>query len=288
MEHREAFLLGDTIKGSYVELGFGKGISARLYADMINKGELKNRPFWVFDSFKGIPTPSQIDLTYNPSLKEGMFSRPVQPALDLRFDIPQVDYKVIRGYLHDTHSSFTDEFINVLNIDLDSYSSTLLALEAFHPKVPLYGVVIVPSYSSNNGVKAAVDEYYETNGITHQIKTTNIFVNTNAPSYLTKRNVFKNNDIIEKRVPVNVEDEPMPFRSKVKEKDPIKYDTKIDSPLVNNISRDVALTEKRIPTQQETAVEPFPDRYTKKQPDNVSYVKSILNNARVLFNKVTR
>ena len=46
------------LKGTYVEMGFGKGITSyyALY-EMINN-RIKKRNIWGFDSFKGLPTPS--------------------------------------------------------------------------------------------------------------------------------------------------------------------------------------------------------------------------------------
>ena len=80
MNYREAFLQGNNTKGSYVELGFGKGNSARLYADMILSKEIDNRPIWIFDSFNGLPVPSDLDLSFDSTLTKGKFASPVQPA----------------------------------------------------------------------------------------------------------------------------------------------------------------------------------------------------------------
>ena len=289
MNYREAFLLGDKIKGSYVELGFGKGNSARLYADMILKNEIKNRPMWVFDSFDGIPAPSELDLSFDSTLFKGKFARPIQPALDLRFDIPGTDYKVVKGYIEDTYTKFTDSFINVLNIDLSTYSSTRSALELFHNKVPKYGVVLVPSYGDNAAVKAAVQDYLYEVGLDHQIKTSNIFVNTQAPSYLTKRTVFKaQDDLEEKRVPIFSKATIEPFPSKVRTQRNISYWKIAPSPLTTSIARDINIEEKRVVKSKSDQIRPFEDRYNKKVPKKINYVKHIIEGARVLMNKVIR
>lgn len=289
MNYREAFLQGNNTKGSYVELGFGKGNSARLYADMILKNEIDNRPMWIFDSFNGIPSPSDLDLSFDSSLFKGKFARPIQPALDLRFDIPGTEYKVIKGYIEDTYTKFTDSFINVLNIDLSTYSSTRSALELFHNKVPKYGVVLVPSYDSNDAVQAAVQDYLSDVGLDHQIKTTNIFVNTQAPSYLTKRTVFKpQDDLEEKRVPVFSKVPIEPFPSRVRKERNINYRKIAPSPLSSSTFRDISIEEKRVVKSKPDQVRPFEDRYNKKVPKKISYVKHIIEGAKVLINKVIR
>ena len=289
MNYREAFLLGNNTKGSYVELGFGKGNSAKLYADMILTKEIQNRPMWIFDSFSGIPSPSDIDISFDSTLTKGKFNTPIQPALDLRFEIPSTDYKVVKGFIENTHSRFTDSFINVLNIDLNTYSSTRLALELFHKFVPVYGIVLVPSYDINLGVKAAVQDYLSEEGLTHQIKTTNIFVNTQAPSYLTKRTVFKSeNDLVEKRVPIFSKVTIEPFKSKAKKERNISYRKIAPSAFIPSAVRDTDLEEKRVVKVKDTHPTPFKDRYIKKAPEKINYVKHIINSARVLMNKVIR
>lgn len=289
MNYREAFLQGNNTKGSYVELGFGKGNSARLYADMILKNEIDNRPMWIFDSFNGIPSPSELDLSFDSTLSKGKFARPIQPALDLRFDIPGTDYNVVKGYIEDTYTRFTDSFINVLNIDLSTYSSTRSALELFHNKVPKYGVVLVPSYGDNAAVRAAVQDYLYEVGLDHQIKTTNIFVNTQAPSYLTKRTVFKaQDDLEEKRVPIFSKATIEPFPSKVRTQRNISYWKIAPSPLTTSIARDINIEEKRVVKSKPDQVRPFDDRYNKKVPKKISYVKHIIEGAKVLMNKVIR
>lgn len=289
MNYREAFLQGNNTKGSYVELGFGKGNSARLYADMILNNEIDNRPMWIFDSFNGIPSPSELDLSFDPTLTKGKFARPIQPALDLRFDIPGTDYKVVKGYIEDTYSKFTDSFINVLNIDLSTYSSTRSALELFHNKVPKYGVVLVPSYDDNAAVKAAVQDYLYEEGLNHQIKTTNIFVNTQAPSYLTKRTVFKaQDDLEEKRVPIFSKATIEPFPSKVRIQRNISYWKIAPSPLTTSIARDINIEEKRVVKSKPETISPFENRYSKEVPKKIDYVKYIIEGAKVLMNKVIR
>ena len=289
MNYREAFLQGNNTKGSYVELGFGKGNSARLYADMILSKEIDNRPIWIFDSFNGLPVPSDLDLSFDSTLTKGKFASPIQPALDLRFDMPGTDYKVVKGFIEDTYSKFTDSFINVLNIDLTTYSSTRSALELFHSKVPKHGVVLVPSYDSNAAVRAAVQDYLYEEGLNHQIKTTNIFVNTQAPSYLTKRTVFKaQDDLEEKRVLVFRKATIEPFPSKVRIQRNISYWKIAPSPLTTSIARDINIEEKRVVKSKPETIRPFENRYNKEVPKKIDYVKYIIKGAKVLMNKVIR
>ena len=220
MNYEDVFKLGKDIKGSYVELGFGSGHSARLMAELVKTEKISNRPIWVFDSFKGIPNPSDKDLSFDNSLKIGKFSKPIQPALDLRFDIPKTTYKVIKGYIEETLDQFTDEFISILNVDLSTYTSTKVALETLHKYVPRNGVVLVPAYGINRGVETAVDEFLAANNLTHQNKGTGYFINT-PPKLEIKPKATRDETFIEKVVPVREVTEPPKFKDRYKKK-PIK------------------------------------------------------------------
>lgn len=225
MNYEEVFKLGNNIKGAYVELGFGSGHSAKLIAGLLKSDEIANRSVWIFDSFKGLPTPTDKDLEYDSTLRAGKFSKPVQPALDLRFDIPKVDYKVIRGYVEDTVTQFTEEFISILNVDLSTYSSTKKALESLHKFVPRNGVVLVPAYGINEGVKAAVDEFLAANNLSHQNKGTGYFINTPPKQFLVSK-LQKDTTFKEQEVPKKHQDEPVPYADRYKKKTPKKLDYK--------------------------------------------------------------
>ncbi len=125
--------------------------------------------------------------------------------------------------------------------------------------------------------------------LNHQIKTTNIFVNTQAPSYLTKRTVFKaQNDLEEKRVPICSKATIEPFPSKVRIQRNISYWKIAPSPLTTSIARDINIEEKRVVKSKPETISPFENRYSKEVPKKIDYVKYIIEGAKVLMNKVIR
>ena len=221
MNYKEVFKLGREIKGSYVELGFGSGHSAKIMVELINAKEVSNRPIWIFDSFKGLPTPSEKDLLFDSSLTKAKYSKPIQPALDLRFDVPKTSYKVIKGYIEETLDQFIDEHISVLNVDLTTYTSTKVALETLHKFVPRNGVVLVPAYVMSEGVKTAVDEFLSKNNLTHQNKGTGCFINTLAKQFVTPK-IEKDTSFKEQRLPDNTETKPLPYQDRYTKKTPKK------------------------------------------------------------------
>jgi len=220
MDYRKAFIDSKDVQGAYVELGFGSGTSTSIFTDLIKNKVVPNRPIRVYDSFKGLPSPSESDIKFDNSLFKGKFSKPIQPALDLRFDIPKTDYRVIKGYVEDTVKEYDGTPIGILNIDLSTYSSTKISLEYLHKHLVKFGTMLVPSYINNIGVKTAVDEFFFENGLAHQIKDSVVFINTLPPKELKPKGK-RDKSFEEKRVPIKKEIEPSPFKDRYKKK-PVK------------------------------------------------------------------
>ena len=49
------------IDGDYVEVGFGKGDTVTLIAKGMRQGIYTEREMWLFDSFEGLPEPTEED-----------------------------------------------------------------------------------------------------------------------------------------------------------------------------------------------------------------------------------
>ena len=239
MDYRKAFLDSKDVQGAYVELGFGSGTSANIFIDLLLSGKIPNRPIRIFDSFKGLPTPSDKDLSFDDTLQKGKFSKPVQPALDLRFDIPKTDYRVIKGYVEDTVPLYEGLPIGILNLDLSTYSSTKICLQHLYKHLIKFGTLLIPSYIDNIGVKTAVNEFFTENGLQHLIEETTTFINTLAPVKLTPKGK-RDESFEEKRVPKNKAIEPKPFKDRYKKK-PVK-----DISYNKTVRTDVQVLGKRV------------------------------------------
>lgn len=239
MNYREIFLKGKDLKGTYVELGFGSGNSASTFIELIKSNTITNRPIRIYDSFKGLPTPTEKDLEFDNSLTKGKFSKPIQPALDLRFEIPGTDYKVVKGFIEETTLGYDSGPISILNLDLTTYSSSLVALENLHKYLIKFGLLVVPSYITNTGVKQAVDYFLAKNNLTHQVKDGITFINSPAPKTLIGR-LKRDESLEEKRVPINKELAPVPFKDKYKRKeaDKVTYN--------KTVRTDVKVLDKKV------------------------------------------
>ena len=71
MRHVRIFELANEIKGNFVEVGFGKGTSAKEIFFAMNNGTLTRRDSTLVDSFEGLSLPTPVDLEYDDTLHEG-------------------------------------------------------------------------------------------------------------------------------------------------------------------------------------------------------------------------
>jgi len=163
-------------KGCYVECGVAAGaqIIAMAYG-------APNKTIYAFDSFEGIPLPSNRD-DQMPGI--AMLSKTEQMALpdpgkqvlettgatsvseedfwnhisDSGLKYPQIF--TIKGWFENTVPKFKAADISILRLDGDLYNSTWVCLQHLFPKVIKGGCVIIDDWTLP-GCHAAVKEYFE-------------------------------------------------------------------------------------------------------------------------------
>lgn len=157
MDYLEALISANSVKGSLVELGFGKGNSLRKFISFMNGGDAEKRNIWIYESFEGYNDPSPED---NNAFVKGGFKRPIQPEYDIRHTIRK-EVQLVKGYIEETlPSSYnSEEPIAVIHSHLISYSSTLHGLHTLKNKIADNGIIIVTDYDTFPGTKQAVDEF---------------------------------------------------------------------------------------------------------------------------------
>ncbi len=161
------------IKGSFIELGVAQGGCSALVCDIAFGGALEfDREVWLFDSFEGLPEPSDEDFE---SGETGDHLRPlpvgsclgeldfVENLLFEKFRFPREKVHLVKGWFQDTLPTHKDKLgdIAILRLDGDWYDSTKICLENLYDKVANGGVVIIDDYESCFGCKRAVDEFIE-------------------------------------------------------------------------------------------------------------------------------
>jgi O-methyltransferase len=170
-------IVGESIPGDFVELGVARGGCAALLGSALfenSQAAAERRRLWLFDSFEGLPAPTDEDYAGEGEEKStGVHIRPlgigdclgtleeVQDLLLRRFRYPTERVRFVKGWFQDTIPTVRDEIgpIAVLRMDGDWYESTRTCLEGLYDRVVPGGVVIVDDYQSCFGCERAVSEF---------------------------------------------------------------------------------------------------------------------------------
>ena len=167
MSYFEALSSVNDIKGTLIELGFGKGTTLKEFISYMNNEVITKREIWLYDSFEGYNNPVEQD---GDTFVKGEYKRPFGPAMDIRHTVKS-NVTVVKGYVEDTFagSYLSDEPIAIAHMDLVSYSSTLFSLNRLHSKLAIKGIVIVSGYKDYEGVKLALDKFLKDNKANYKV-----------------------------------------------------------------------------------------------------------------------
>ncbi|MEN6508296.1 MAG: TylF/MycF/NovP-related O-methyltransferase [Smithella sp.] len=165
------------IEGALVECGVAKGGTAAMMA--LTNREIGSvvRQKWFFDSFEGLPEPTDDDYKNG---KAGHFVRPLQKGdclgtieqvSKLFFELlgfPRNEVHLVKGWFQDTVPAHKDKIgqIAVLRLDGDWYESTKIPLENFYDEINTGGYVIIDDYATCFGSRKATDEFRAARNIT--------------------------------------------------------------------------------------------------------------------------
>ncbi len=164
------------IPGVIVECGVAQGGTAAMMALASRTLGDENRDFWFFDSYEGLPEPTDEDYQngeagdYVGVLVEGSCLGTIEQVSELFFDklnLPKDKINLVKGWFQDTVPSTKDKVgeIAVLRLDGDWYESTKIPLENFYPYISPGGCVIIDDYATCFGSKKATDEFIEANSL---------------------------------------------------------------------------------------------------------------------------
>jgi hypothetical protein len=169
----------DKVPGDFVELGVARGGCAALLGSTIfstgQTGEVQRRRLRLFDSFEGLPEPTEKDFKTPDTATTGRHVRPLPPGSCLGtleevkyllFDVkkfPESRIDFVKGWFENTVPAEKNKIDNIaiLRIDGDWYESTKVCLEGFYDKVVPGGAVIIDDYHSCYGCQRAVDEFIQ-------------------------------------------------------------------------------------------------------------------------------
>lgn len=161
--------------GVYVECGVAAGAQIIAMA-----AGAPNKTIYAFDSFEGIPLPSNKDDQMpgikflskeeqsklpNPGEQVLVSSGATSVSLEDFYEhinnsgVNSEHIKTIDGWFENTLPNFSIEPISILRLDGDLYNSTYVCLKYLYPKVMKGGIVIVDDWALP-GCQAAVEDYF--------------------------------------------------------------------------------------------------------------------------------
>jgi hypothetical protein len=144
------------VPGSLVDCGVWNGGSTAMLA-----AGAPTRAAWAFDSFEGLPEPSEHDPEDAAEWEASCLGREENVAEAFRRFAQPNQLHTVKGWFDQTlpeHASRVGP-IAVLHADGDWYESIRVTLDSLYDHVSPGGYVVVDDYSVWSGAKRAVDEF---------------------------------------------------------------------------------------------------------------------------------
>jgi len=160
-----SYLQRERVKGNFVECGVWNGGSAGMVASVAKNDT--NRHCWLFDSWEGLPKPTEYDISYTEEQgKEGMAlgsEERVRELLLYKLKLNQEMIHLVKGWFNDTlpsHKKYIGR-IALLHLDCDWYKSVKFCLDELYASVSSGGYIFIDDYGHWIGCKKATDEFIE-------------------------------------------------------------------------------------------------------------------------------
>jgi hypothetical protein len=148
------------VPGDIVECGTASGGSAALMGLLLKKLD-PGRRLWVFDTFEGLPPPTNEDPDYEIARQfTGTCRGSIEEVTDLFKRFGFADLTVpIKGLFEDTLRKSGVGPIAVLHLDCDWYRSVRVCLDELWDRVSPGGVVQIDDYGHWAGARKAVNQF---------------------------------------------------------------------------------------------------------------------------------
>ena len=140
-----------------------------LVAKMLHQFNDLERNLYLYDTFSGMPEPSDYDKKIGHEGLIGTYGKCIADIDDVKNNLKLTKYPIskidfVEGKVEDTVQVDSHRDIALLRLDTDWYESTKHELQCLFPKVVKGGIIIFDDYGVWQGCKKAVDEYFEENG----------------------------------------------------------------------------------------------------------------------------
>ncbi|MDY6937252.1 MAG: TylF/MycF/NovP-related O-methyltransferase [Cyanobacteriota bacterium] len=169
----------NNIPGNIIECGVAGGGSTALMATVIKRYTKQPRWLYAFDSFEGMPTPTQEDKHNGVSADATGWGTGTCAASETnvrqlceKLGVSDI-VKTVKGYFQDTLPEMRDMVgtISLLHMDGDWYESTQAILENLYDRVVNDGLIQVDDYGYWEGCRQAVGEFEASRNLKFAIQT---------------------------------------------------------------------------------------------------------------------
>lgn len=158
------------VKGDVCEFGVAQGATSALLANELLDTD---RGIWLYDSFQGLPSPSEKDTLIDDIFDlgsidkyEGTMMSPKSEVERRLKDIgfPKERSHLVVGFFNNSPEISGPDSIAFAYIDFDFYQPIIDALGFVNQRMPVGGCIIVDDYGFfSAGAKTAVDEFIAEN-----------------------------------------------------------------------------------------------------------------------------
>ena len=165
------------IPGDIVECGVWRGGSMHAVAMTLTAAGDQSRDLYLYDTFEGMPPPSEVDVRWDGQLAADMLEKQDRDSYvwaiasleDVQDGFKDVDYPAdrihfVQGMVEDTIPSQLPEQISILRLDTDWYESTAHELKHMYERLSPGGVLLLDDYGHWAGAKKATDEFIDRTG----------------------------------------------------------------------------------------------------------------------------
>jgi hypothetical protein len=159
------------IPGDLVECGTARGGSAALMGLTLKRLGAQ-RTLWVFDTFGGLPAPTEADPDFNLANRWTGSCIGTLEEVTASFERLGIlaQTRFVKGLFQDTLPRAEVEKIAVLHIDGDWYESVKVCLENLYDKTVSGGVIQIDDYGFWKGACKAVEEFLAGRSIHVELK----------------------------------------------------------------------------------------------------------------------
>jgi hypothetical protein len=170
------YVVQHKIPGEVVECGVWRGGSMQAVALTLNQLGATDRHLHLFDTFEGMPAPTEKDSRRGVSAQNLLDARDrhhkvwaVAGLEDVEEGMREVDYPMDRVHFHkglveDTVPAEAPDEIAILRLDTDWYASTRHELEHLYERLSPGGVLIIDDYGDWEGARLATEEFLASSG----------------------------------------------------------------------------------------------------------------------------